>query len=58
MILEMVCVCVCECVCVCMCVCDEVSSLLTGKGEGTEKVDDNSLTLLLPVVSHRFLEVQ
>ena len=47
------------CVCVCVCVCDEVPSLLTGKGEGIEKVDDNSLTLLLLVVtSHRFLEVQ
>ena len=32
--------------CVCMCVYshDEVSSLLTGKEEGIEKVDDNSLT--------------
>ena len=43
-----------------MCVCahDKVSSLLTGKGEGIEKVDANSLTLLLLVGSHRFLEVQ
>ena len=48
------------CLCVCMCVYshDEVSSLLTGKEEGIEKVDDNSLTLLLQVASHRFLELQ
>ena len=48
------------CLCVCMCVYshDGVSSLLTGKEEGIEKVDDNSLTLLLQVARHRFLELQ
>ena len=48
------------CLCVCMCVYshDEVSCLLTGKEEGIEKVDDNSLTLLLQVARHRFLELQ